>query len=82
MTMEKKPGIYTMGRCYIITAIEGGRWHLSISTQNALPSYHELKKARYKYCPGDITMAELFPPLDKFVNAHPFCRHLWQVPVD
>ena len=64
--MEHKPGNYKMGRCTIIVSIDNGLWHLSISTPNALPSYNEIKQARYKYCPDDIYMAEIFPPKAKW----------------
>ena len=73
------PGIFKMGRCKIITSIDEGKWHLSISTPNAMPSYNEIKEARYKFCPDDIYMAEIFPPKSEFVNLHPYCRHLWQI---
>lgn len=74
-----KPGKYKMGRCDIIVSIDDEKWHLSISTPNALPSYKEIKAARYKYCPNNIYMAEIFPPKEEFVNLHPYVRHLWQI---
>lgn len=68
-----------MGRCRVIVTIDNGLWHLSISTSSGnLPSYKEIKAARYKYCPGDITMGELFPPVEEFVNVAEV-RHLWQI---
>jgi hypothetical protein len=73
---------YRFGRCTVITSIENGFWHLSISTPDALPSYKEMKEARYKFCPEEIYMAEIFPPKSEFVNFHPFCRHLWQIDID
>lgn len=74
-----KPGIYQMGRCKIIVTIDAGLWHLSISTPTASPSYEELKKARYKYMPGDIFVGQVFPPMKYFINCHPYCHHLWQI---
>lgn len=76
---HKPPGIYKMGRCRVITTIDNGRWHLSISTPHASPSYAEIKKARYLFCPDEIYMAQIFPPQHEFVNFHPYCHHLWQV---
>ena len=68
-----------MGRCKIIVTIDAGSWHLSISTRDGtLPSYKEIKKARYRFTPGDIYMAEIFPPMDQFVNLGEI-RHLWQI---
>jgi len=68
-----------MGRCNIIVSIDNGMWHLSISTPNALPSYKEMKAARYKYLPNEIYAAEIFPPKEEFINVHPYCRHLYQI---
>jgi hypothetical protein len=73
---------YKMGRCAVIVSVDDGLWHLSISTPNALPSYAEMKEARYTFCPDNIFMAEIFPPRDQFVNVHPYCRHLWEINVD
>lgn len=74
-----KPGLFLMGRCKIIVTIDDGKWHLSISTANASPSYKEIKKARYKFIPDDIYMAQIFPPKREFVNLHPYCHHLWEI---
>ena len=77
--MVPKEGMFQFGRCRVLVTIDEGAWHLSISTKDALPSYKEMKIARYKYCPDDIYMAEIFPPSSEFVNLHPYTRHLWQI---
>lgn len=79
MNKEFKEGTFKMGRCNIIVAIEFNRWHLSISTPNASPSYKEIKEARYKYLPNNITVAQLFPPKEEFVNLHKYCHHLFEI---
>lgn len=81
MSREAKT-YYTMGRCKVIVSVDNGSWHLSISAPDQLPSYKEMKEARYRYCPGDIYMAEIFPPIAEFVNVHPYCRHLWQIDIE
>lgn len=65
-------------------------WHLSLShvmvndqgtpRPGRLPTYGELKEARYRFCPPEVTMAQLFPPTEEFVNIHETTLHLWQVP--
>lgn len=76
---------HKMGRCNIIVSREPIKkngeygWHLSISTPNALPSYKEIKEARYKFLPDEVYMAEIFPPKKEFVNTHPYCRHLYEI---
>ncbi len=74
-----KEGIFKMGRCNIIVSIDDGKWHLSISTPRAQPSYAEIKEDRYKFLPNDIYMAQIFPPKEEFVNLHPYCHHLFEL---
>jgi hypothetical protein len=71
--------IYTLNGCSVIVGIENGLWHLSIAHKNRYPSYDEIKQARYKFVPDNVTMAMLFPPKDQFVNVHPNCFHLWEI---
>lgn len=80
--MKHEEGIFQFGRCKVIVSIDNSEWHLSISTATALPSYKELKFARYRYCPDEIYMAEIFPPQKEFVNLHPYVRHLWQIDIN
>lgn len=83
-----KEGFFIMGRCRVIVTRDkmeefpNGAWHLSISTRDALPSYKEMKAARYKYLPDDIWMAEVLPPSKHFVNIHNFTRHLYQIDIN
>lgn len=74
-----KPGIYQEGECIIFVTIENGGYHLSISHLTRLPTYDELKAARYKYCPDNCYMAQIFPPKADFVNLHPFCLHVYEI---
>ena len=77
-------GIFRFGDKVIIISHESedGGWHLSVSTKNRLPSYEEMKDIRYKFLPNRINAVEIFPPREKFVNIHKFCRHLWEMPED
>lgn len=74
-----KEGVFKMGECFIIVSIDGGKWHLSISKKKASPSYKQIKAARYKFLPNDITVAQIFPPKEEFVNIDPHCHHLWEI---
>jgi hypothetical protein len=80
--MDYRPGTFKMGRCFIIITIDNGAWHLSISTKDKLPSYKEIKAARYTFLPNELYFAEIFPPKEEFVNLHPFVRHLWQINIE
>lgn len=63
----------------IIITQDAGLWHLSMSYQNRLPTYDELKKARYQYLPECKNVAQIFPPKNEFVNIHEYCLHLWEL---
>jgi hypothetical protein len=78
----------TDGHLTVIAAKEPPGWHLSISHRTPLlvpgryPVWDEIKEARYLFMPPDITMAQLLPPVDEFVNIHETTFHLWEVPND
>lgn len=71
--------VFKFGECSVITSIDGGKKHLSISHDERLPTYEELKEARYKFFPDVPYMAQIFPPKSEFVNMHKFCLHLWEI---
>ena len=62
MKNNYKEGMFVMKDCRISITIDNGKWHLSISKQRSLPTYNELKEARYKYLPNEVYMAQIFPP--------------------
>lgn len=55
------------------------RWHLSISHPDRYPTWDEIKAARYRFVPKEITMAMLLPPPDEYVNIDSNCFHLHQL---
>lgn len=65
--------------CIVLITKDDGKYHLSISNKKRLPTYNELKEARYRFLPDNVTMAQLFPPKAEFVNIHPNCLHLWEI---
>jgi hypothetical protein len=71
---------YRMGRCQIIVSQKDDGWHLSISRTDRLPSWEELRDARYELVPDGVTMAMLLPPRSQYVNVHDYCLHLYEVP--
>lgn len=68
-------------------AKNGPRWHLSISHRTngyppkpgRYPTWDEIKDARYRFMPGDITVAQILPPQDEYVNVAPTTFQLWQI---
>lgn len=75
--------------CFVTNHGADGGWHLSISHRQVdrsgqtrpgrYPTWEEIKEARYRFCPDDITMAMLLPPTEEFVNLHDTTFHLYQV---
>jgi hypothetical protein len=55
------------------------RWHLSISHPSRYPTWDEIKQARYKLIPNEVTMAMILPPAEQFVSLHPNCFHLHEI---
>lgn len=81
------------GHLTVFIGMESNRWHMSISHRTNLlgpkgkpmpgryPTWDEIVDARYLFCPSNITMAQLLPPKDKYVNVHPTTFHLWEIDV-
>lgn len=85
MSQEGKQGIFPMSGCKVFCFQEpfmrDGKmgWHLSISHPRRLPTYAEMKRARYEFMPDNIYVAQIFPPQSEFVNIHENCLHLWEI---
>jgi hypothetical protein len=78
---------YSMGGTNILVSREPVRadgalmWHLSISRPNRHPSWDDIKAARYRLLPLDLTFAIILPPPDQYTNveAQDHVFHLWEV---
>lgn len=64
--------------CFV--TVEAGLWHLSVSHPRRYPTWDEIKALRYALLPAEKTFAILLPPMDQYVNLHPNCFHLHEVP--
>lgn len=68
----------------IVGRHEAYGWHMSISHRTnhrpprpgRYPKWGEIKDARYRFTPADISMCMILPPPDEYVNVHPTCFHL------
>lgn len=69
---------------------DGPKWHLSISHRTndtpprpgRYPTWDEIKDARYRFMPGDITVAQILPPEAEYVNVATTTFHLWEIDGD
>lgn len=70
-------------------------WHMSISHRRSvvspftgkpvpgrIPTWEEIRDARYDLVPDDVTVAMLLPPSSEYVDIHPTTMHLHQVSGD
>jgi hypothetical protein len=71
--------IYRYGACGVIVTKEYGKWHISVSRPDRLPSWDEIRDVRYAIAPDDVTMAMILPPKSSYINIHPNCLHLWEM---
>ena len=76
---EFEPKVWRAGDLLAIRTKEPEGWHLSISHPTRLPTWDEIKDARYRFLPDRITVAQLLPPRKEWTNIHDFCLHLWEI---
>lgn len=51
--------------------------------QKRIPTFEEIKEARYRFIPNDVNMAMLFPPVEHWISLPNSCViHLWEVPLE
>jgi hypothetical protein len=77
---EHAPRCFMMNGCRIIVAEEPRGWHLSISRHDRDPSWSEIATARYRLLDPHLTFAMFLPPLEEYVNLHPYTFHLHEDP--
>jgi hypothetical protein len=54
------------------------RWlHLSVSMQDRIPNWFELKAAKDAFIGRDHEAIQVLPKDRDFINCHPNCLHLW-----
>lgn len=51
--------------------------HTSISHAFRYPTWDEIKEIK-EQLHGDVFVFQALPPKAKYVNAHPYCFHLWE----
>jgi len=57
----------------------GEPWeHISVSLQHRCPSWTEMSYVKDLFWADWETVIQIHPPKDQYVNAHPYCLHLWK----
>lgn len=80
-------GLVTIAQMWIVNDClqvlitnENNLLHLSVSHRTRYPTWDEIKEVRYALLPDGKTFAILLPPKAQYVNLHPNCFHLHEVP--
>jgi hypothetical protein len=81
MRGAKLTGLFMVnGFLQVMVSEELGVMHLSVSHPRRYPTWDEIRDLRYELLPNDRTFAILFPPKEQYVNVHPNCFHIHEVP--
>ena len=68
--------------CASLDSTQHGRLlHVSLSYPDRDPTWEDIKAVRYAFYPSNVDVAMMLPADGFYVNVHPFCFHMWQVPV-
>ncbi len=46
-----------------------------------IPTWEEIKEARYRFVPDEANMVMMLPPKRLYINLHPTTMHLWEIPL-
>jgi hypothetical protein len=66
-----------------VTKDDGKWWHVSVSHRQRYPNWREIYQAWYDLVPGagsDFEGAIILPRKTEYVNLHPNCFHVFQLP--
>lgn len=57
----------------------GEGWdHVSVSLSNRCPTWDEMCAVKDRFFDAEDCVLQYHPPRSRYVNAHPFCLHLWR----
>lgn len=79
VTVPDDARAFQKGPLRAIRSQDDGRWHLSVSCADRLPSWSELGQARDALLPPDVWLCQPYPPRAYWMNVHPFCLHLYEI---
>jgi hypothetical protein len=58
-----------------------GPWeHVSVSRRDRCPLWDEMCQVKSLFWDAEDCVVQYHPPASRYVNAHPFCLHLWRRP--
>lgn len=77
------------GALLTVVAGDGGDWkelglpgvpweHVSVSTMTRCPTWEEMVWVKGLFWDDEECVVQYHPPRSEYVNAHPYCLHLWK----
>ncbi len=75
--------LWRIGDLQILATVQpdtaGTPWyHVSYSLADKTPTHEQTCLVRAAMFKPTAVVVAVFPPVDEYVNLHPFCLHLWQ----
>lgn len=68
-----------MGKVILVIASDGMGWeHVSVSLPSRCPTWEEMCYIKNLFWDETDTVIQYHPPKSEYVNAHPYCLHLWR----
>lgn len=62
-----------------VIASDGEGWeHVSVSLVDRTPTWEEMDYIKRQFWDDEDCVMQLHPPRSQWVNAHPYCLHLWR----
>lgn len=69
---------YKFGAVVIIASWGGGWEHVSVSLKKRCPTWEEMCMIKDIFWGDDECVVQFHPTKSEYVNAHPYCLHLWK----
>ncbi len=78
-----KAGLYFRGEVVAATTCDTAngqtRIHMSVSHEDRLPTWDEMKELREEILPMNRDFVMFFPKAEDYVNIHPNCLHILEL---
>lgn len=68
-----------MQRHLRVVCSDGGGWdHVSVSCADRCPTWDEMEWVKRQLFDPKDCCVQLHPPIEEYVNRHPYCLHIWR----
>lgn len=62
-----------------VIASNGDGWdHVSVSRRDRCPTWEEMERVKRLFFKPTETAMQFHVPVDRHINVHPYCLHLWR----